>query len=275
MIARPDNLPEYDSPPLDEVVLGVQFAPPASYTSVYAKDVWELFQANYPNVQEQPAIEPTFETFGSQLAGIRLGPAIKFHIPMVSSRMRLWFVSSDETHLVQFQSDRLLLNWRRRQDANPYPRFETFVDSFYECARKLEAFYNDKFDHELVINQAEISYINIINVDKYSEASKWLSYLQCNSENLESINNQMSEVVSSDSGSPFARLSVDLQSVVTTDPRATPSKAFRLSITFRGKPDGADIEHALVFLRKGRELIVNKFTELTTESAHRAWGRSK
>ena len=61
---RPSHLPVFSNPPLDEVVLGIQFTPVSSYTSVHGNDVWALFREEFPLVQEHPALEPKFETFG-------------------------------------------------------------------------------------------------------------------------------------------------------------------------------------------------------------------
>ena len=63
-MARPEHLPDFESPPLDELVLGVQFSPLPGYSAVFAKDVWGLFRQQFPRVEEKPALDPVFETFG-------------------------------------------------------------------------------------------------------------------------------------------------------------------------------------------------------------------
>jgi uncharacterized protein (TIGR04255 family) len=73
---RPDHLPDFTDPPLDEVVLGVQFTPVPGYASVHSMKVWDLFRAEFPKVEELPALEPQFETFGGVSA--QVGPRILF-----------------------------------------------------------------------------------------------------------------------------------------------------------------------------------------------------
>ena len=46
-----------------------------------------------------------------------------------------------------------------------------------------------------------------------------------------------------------------------------------LSLTVKGAPSSTDIESALEFLIRGREEIVQRFAELTTDSAHKKWER--
>lgn len=70
-LPRPDHLPDFRTPPLNEVVVGVQFAPARGYQQILAGEVWELYRAQFPTVEEMPPIPPAFETFGLS-AGARL-----------------------------------------------------------------------------------------------------------------------------------------------------------------------------------------------------------
>ncbi len=74
MSRRPDHLPDFAEPPLDEVVLGVQFEPVSGYSAVYAKDIWELFRSEFPKVQEQPILPHSLKLSAEQT----LRPALKF-----------------------------------------------------------------------------------------------------------------------------------------------------------------------------------------------------
>lgn len=268
MTERPEHLPDFSSPPLDEVVIGVQFAPPSNYSSVFAKDVWELFKYRYPNVQEQPPLEPSFETFG----GSNPQTGIKFHLAPAPLRGRLWFISNEQSHLIQFQEDRFLLNWRKRPNGQEYPHFESIADAFEAHLDTLQSFFLTSFIRRLDINQAEISYINIIPVESYSHAGEWLSFLDIQNVDLENINLQFTEVINDTEGKPYARLIHELQSVVTVDGKA---RAFKLSFTFRGKPTGKEISEAMTFIHAGREKIVIRFSDLTTKKAQSSWERIK
>jgi hypothetical protein len=50
---------------------------------------------------------------------------------------------------------------------------------------------------------------------------------------------------------------------------------FALSLTFRGAPEDTAFGTALDFLKQGRELIVNEFAAITTDSAQEGWGRKR
>ena len=262
---RPAHLPDFSEPPLDEVVLGVQFSPMQNYSSVYAGTVHSLFQGEFPKIAEQPLLSPQFETFGG--GNVQAGPRIQVGSPPIGSR--LWFLSQDENHLLQFQADRFLGNWRRRPNAEEYPHFEGLADAFEKNLRRLDEFFHDCFGKTIEVNQAEVSYINVIPLDGFADAEAWLAVWSGGKIDVESVNLSFSEVIRGKDGKPFARLLHHVQSVFTTDGK---KRALRLSLEFKGKPKSETIEEAMAFLRRGREAIVLRFKEITTSEAHQAWG---
>ena len=261
---RPAHLPDFTDPPLNEVVLGVQFAPVPSYTSVNARDVWELFKGEFPSIQEHPLLQPQFETFG----GANLQPSFQFQVGAPPVGSRLWFITAEENHLLQFQPDRFLTNWRKRPNAQPYPRFEGIAEAFENNLDALAKHFASDFSYTLDVNQAEVAYINVIPVEDFSHAGKWFSVWN-GALNIEAINTSFNEVIRDRDGKPYARLSHVIQSVFTIDGKG---KAFSLSLTFRGKPLGNDVQSAMNFLVTGREAIVMRFKEMTTVAAHEVWG---
>lgn len=262
---RPKDLPDFAQPPLDEVVVGVQFSSIPGYTSTQVKDVWELYKSEFPKVQEHPLLDPVFETFGGSNPQ-QNGMQFRFGPPPI--RSRLWFISDKADHLIQFQEDRLLLNWRKGPNGNEYPRFEGIARSFESHLCSLQKYVEGSLQTSLDINQAEVSYTNIIKVEKYAEISDWFKCIGFEGINLENLNTSFTEVVENESGKPFARLIHEIQSVVTTDGKV---KAYKFSLTFRGQPFGNKIIDALDFINAGREKIVTRFAELTSEQAHVKW----
>lgn len=266
-MVRPDHLPDFESPPLDEVVIGVQFAPPKGYSPVLIKDIRDLFKEKFPDLQEVPPLEPSFETFG----GTNIGPSMQFKFGSKPLRSRLWFISEQQDHLIQFQDDRLLLNWRKRPGGAGYPRFEKISEDFKNHIDKLETFFSRELQVNLDINQAEVAYINVIPVTAYSEIGEWLNIVNIKNIDAESLSLSFSEVIKEANHRPYARLSHELHSVVTADGK---SQACRLTIGFRGKPSGSNSASAMDFIQFGRESIVERFCELTTDHAHNYWGRT-
>ncbi|MCB9638690.1 MAG: hypothetical protein H6727_07265 [Myxococcales bacterium] len=111
-------------PPIVEVACGFVFAP----LDLDALDFglyWNTRSDMYPKKELHPALQ--------EFIGIRLG----------SPPMRAWFVSEDEQRILQIQSDRFYMNWRRRD--GQYPRFSDNEGNQGLKALALEEF--EKFSH--------------------------------------------------------------------------------------------------------------------------------
>lgn len=267
-MTRPDHLPDFAEPPLNEVVLGVQFSPPKGYQQVHAGEVWKLFKAAYPIVQEHQPLEPAFETFGlphhAQIGG---------RLSFVTGAMhdRFWFLRNDGDELIQFQQDRLLHNWRKVGDqTNEYPRFERMAERFATELRQLEAYLANLSLQALVINQCEVTYLNHIEVAASPiNLSAWFRGVSLAGVPADDVNIRFREVLLSDGQQPVGRLTYE----ITTGIKPDGKRIIVLNLTARGAPGGADIDSALRFIAMGRQLIVSRFAEITTEDAHKAWGR--
>lgn len=264
--ARPDHLPDFGNPPLNEVVLGVQFNPPQGYQQIFAGEVWNLFRKEFPNVEEQLPIAPAFETFGLPSKGKKLG------FITGATHDRFWFLRPDGDELIQFQQDRLLHNWRKVDDeTNVYPRFESMLERFRGELDLLEEYMNGLTPQALSVNQCEISYINHIAPpdDEALLASDWLRFVNFGNKEPDDFSLGFREVIHDADDKPQGRLICDASLGIKADRR----QVILLTLTVRGAPKENTIESALDYLAKGRDLIVCKFAELTTDEAHIKWER--
>ena len=265
-MARPQHLPDFTDPPLDEVVLGIQFEPVPNYSIVNSWKVWELFKKEFPKVQELPILPPQFETFG----GKSTQPSLQFHLGSPPIGSRLWFISADESHLLQFQADRFITNWRKRPNPLPYPRFEGIAEAFESNLKVLSDHFASEFTYQIDVNQAEVAYINLVPIDDFADAGEWFKIWNSGHLNPETLNTSFSEVIIDEVGKPYARLNHEIQTIFLGE---NMRRAFRFSLTYKGKPPDDHIDSAMKFLRSGRESIVTRFEEMTTAKAHRIWGK--
>lgn len=266
-MARPDDLPDFKSPPLNEVVIGAQFTPATGYQQVRVSEVWALYRKDFPSVQEMPPLPPAFETFGLPQGG-RRGPQI--NLRSMPEHSRYWFISPSEDELLQFQQDRLLHNWRKvGEKTNEYPRFETLIEKFEQELQALEAYFASLAPQSLKINQCEISYINHIEIEDYTNfVQAWLNFVRFDKLQLEDFAMTFRRVISSPEGKPLGRLIYTAGIAV----KENNEQVVQLQLTFRGAPTGTDIRAAIDFLQYGRRLIVQSFKEITTDMAHQKWG---
>ncbi len=266
--SRPEHLPDYDRPPLNEVVLGVQFQPAKGYKQILAGQVWDVFRPKYPLVEEVQPIPPAFEVFGAPSPV----SAINFGLVSGARHDRFWFLSSSRDELIQFQHDRLLHNWRKVGDhSNQYPRFENMIENFEGELRLLEEYFQSLEPQALACNQAEISYINHIKFPLGGErekAGEWLRFLNF-IEEPDDASCVARRVLTNAEKHPIGRLTCEMNYV--RDPRS--GATIVLNLTVRGAPATQSIDAAMLFLKMGREVIVEEFTAITTDSAHKFWGR--
>lgn len=268
-LVRPEHLPDFKAPPLNEVVIGVQFSMPQGYQQIRAGEVWNLFRQNYPLVQELRALPPTFETFGLPYQHSQM-PQISFETG--GTHDRFWFLRQDGAELIQFQQDRLLHNWRKVGDGtNDYPRFESMMSEFKAELVQLQNYMAALAPQELLINQCEISYINHIkfNRDECKGFSDWLRFVNFTEGRPDDFNIAFREVIRGDDEKPLGRFSAEAALGFLPDGQ----EIIMLSLTVKGAPLSTDIDSGLKFLTLGRDVIVQRFAELTTDQAHKKWER--
>lgn len=263
---RPSHLPDYKSPPLNEVVLGVQFEQPSGYRQIRAGEVWALYKQQYPLVDEQPPLQPVFETFGG-----RPNSGLQFGFTTSAVHDRFWFLSETKDELIQFQADRLLHNWRKVGDGtNPYPRFEKMIEKFKSELLDLESYFANLATQKLAINQCEISYINHIVAGEKFDPSAWLRFLTLpDSCRADEVTVSVRRVLHDAESKPFARLFVD----AATGFNPQGEKILVLTLTVRGTPRRTSIDDAIKFICAGRETIVSTFADVTTDAAQKVWER--
>lgn len=264
---RPADLPDFDAPPLDEVVLGVQFSPFVGYQQIRCGEVWALYRDKYPRAEERLPLPPSFEIFGGHAP---IGSV--HHLSLIDGPMhdRYWFLDQAGHQLIQFQPDRLLHNWRKVEGVGSYPRFEAMAADFHNELTLLAGYATQLERQQLAINQCEISYINQIAVESEAESdlAKWISLWNGSQLESESIGFSLRHVLKRDNGSPYARMFVDGGSGVD----AKGKQVFGLTISIKGAPLEPTIASAMDFMVCGRSAIVKKFGEITTPYAHEKWG---
>lgn len=263
---RPPGLPDFKKPPLDEVVLGVQFAPAPGYQQILAGSVWALFKDAYPLVEEHPILAPEFETFGPSRQA-----APTFQLVSGASHDRFWFLTPSKEELIQFQPDRLIHNWRKVGDGeNPYPRFEGMLPKFEKEMLTLQEYFRSLGVDQLSINQCEVTYLNAIRASDGSmpRPRDWFKGLALDDDQYRI---GVRRVLTGADGSPRSRLYLDAFSALDAHGR----NMARFSLRVRGVPEGDSIQSALDFLISGRDTIVQTFADVTTEQAHAVWERIK
>ncbi len=273
---RPTGLPNFDRPPVTEVVLSIQFAAMVQMHAVHAGLYWNEIRQEYPRVSEQAPIAPVFETFGATPV---LTPTMQIQAMLIPPLPRIWFETDEGDHLVQLQQDRILHNWRKRSSTAEYPRYETLHEKLVLEVEKLNEVLTKESVGEIRPNQCEVTYINTITLRDGQNPHEHLSritplwtgtlsepYLP----NAETTTLQTKYVLRRGTV-PYGRVYVTFTpAYLATDY----SPAIQLEITARGKPLDDNTSSAFALLDEERQAIVRAFTAVTTSPMHEEWGRT-
>lgn len=150
-------LPDYDRPPVIEVVCGVQFeALPGFHATAFGL-LWQRFRGDYPTCEQKPPLSQVFERFGEAVEG-----ETRVEVSNVLPLPRMFFVNQSPCWLLQVQADRFLHNWRMEQETDAYPRFSKVFEKFWSAWERFGEFCQEEKIGTPQVNQLEITYINHI-----------------------------------------------------------------------------------------------------------------
>ena len=270
-------LPEFDSPPVTEVALSVQFEKLDSLGVPQLGYVWQMFRDRFPQTEGKPPLEPTFEQFGPHPGR---PPSVRLQLMETLPQPRLWFLNESGTELVQVQQDRFVRNWREREDAGDYPRFRNLRESFQQDFKAFCGLIEREQWGSVEPNQCEVTYVNLIPAGEgwqdHGDLENVLTvfsarYTDNQLAKPEQVVLNLQYVCKDECGEPVGRLHVAANPVFQASDNRP---AIRLSLTARGRPQGSGIAGAMGSLDWGHETIVRSFASITTPEMHKVWERT-
>jgi uncharacterized protein (TIGR04255 family) len=266
------SLVDFESPPVSEVALAVQFAEPVATDAVTLGQYWPLVREEYPHLQPQPPLAPIVEVF----AGDGGQPRVTFQLMEGAVPSRYWFVSSDSSELIQVQPDRFAFNWRGEPAAgDPYPRYPYLRERFERLYTVLASSLEER-GVAVVPTWVEVTYVNPIPAQADDGSRMDLSAILRRISSTRPASLPPVEETSLNEqyllqreGRPYGRFRVAAAPVLRVTDGAP---AYMLTLTARGQIETPDMAGILAFLDEGRSLIVNGFRDMTTDHMHEVWG---
>jgi uncharacterized protein (TIGR04255 family) len=266
--------PDYDKPPVVEVILGVQFEPVPKLSNPILAAFWKTFdQREWPTALETVLLQPQFERFGQEAGWANV---IQFQISQDLSR-RLQIKNKDGDRLMQFQNSRMHFNWMG-QAGGTYPRYEKVRDGFTRAFKQFEKFVTSEELGEIRPNQWEVTYLNHIpRGTVWSSQKDWGFFLPLSGvptlDNLiegESFGGDWNFIIPDRRG----RLHIQWQHV--RQAQLENSEIIVLTLTARGPMDADKAGFPAIEsgLDLGRETIVRSFEKLMSKDANQYWGLS-
>lgn len=265
------SLPRFNKPPVIEVALSVQFDRLSVPTAQLAL-VWSKFRDRFPVLEEKPELDPVMERFGLSKV---VGSAVRFELGAIPAT-RLWFVSTSGCDLVQIQRDRFVRNWRKTENEPNYPSYEKLRECFVRDWGLFSDFVSVELGMELVPNQCEVTYVNILQDILPSEIDRAIAWVSGHYSDNNLAAPEISElslrfVINDECSKPRGRLHVvSSPAFQAVDGRMVT----RLAMTARLEPKINTFDGALDTLDWGHEVVVRGFASVTTQEMHAIWERT-
>jgi uncharacterized protein (TIGR04255 family) len=265
------NLINFDEPPVVETVLSAQFEKLEGFRSIHFGLFWERVRSQFPQSQEQGALEPSFEEFGTQPPPV---PRIQFlQSGGAALPQRVLLTDSANSEMMQIQSDRFIKNWRKTGEDDTYPRYEPVIrEAFHRDFEIFKKFLADEGIGSVRVTQCEVTYVNHILSGKgwsdWSEADKVFTFWNPPRDphypgKMEDFAMHTRFPIYGDHQEKIGRLHVDVQPALRSSDGLP---MYVMNLTARGQyGEGTD------FFDIGRRYIVHSFKSLTTDQMHRIW----
>jgi uncharacterized protein (TIGR04255 family) len=237
---------------------------------------WAQIRSDFPLTEAQIPLSPQIERFdGDHL--FPQGPIVAFGA-VDPDTARVWFLSQDQTDLIQVQNDRFIMNWRKITGEEIYPRYDSALrPRFEKDFNDFRRFINTQEKDVISVQQCEITYVNDIprgeGWETLTEATSlfspwWGKYTDGFLPAPEAVNVAGSFVMPNQQG----RLHFATQNLRRTRDQR---EVVQLRLTARGKPLSSDTASVLDWMDLGREWIVRGFADLTSPKGHVLWKRTK
>jgi uncharacterized protein (TIGR04255 family) len=269
MIDETTTAPVFEHPPVIEAVLGVQFAQLKGLSSAHVGWFWKKYlDCKWQKVADAVSLPDEFERFEPTFPG-----PMRIKVEPLRLPARLQISWASDGRMIQIQSTRFHYNWNRI--GGEYPRYRSVREEFDRYFETFCRFIAEMKLGEVVPNQWELTYIDSIPQGTlWSTPADWHDVLPGlfssralpGTAELESFGGEWHYQLPPRRG----RLHVSVQLARVGD---DPTPVLLMQTTSRGPIGNEGVATLEEGLELGHRAAVETFIGLTSEKAHRAWGR--
>lgn len=261
--------PSFKKPPIVEVAVSVSFQKIDRFSAVHFGLLWSTMRDQFPEFRPMPELADVIETFDGPVAA-----ANKLEFVDVPD-LRGWYISGDDTEVVQIQGDRFIYNWRRGSGGAEYPRYESHVRKrFLSEWHRFQQFLASESMAVPAVHQCEITYINQIpygcgwtSVEDLGKVFQSIGHLRKDSflQSAETARISFSFVIPGQ----MCRIRPTITLGVASDK----SLVLNFAIAAKGTPRGATESEIMAWMDMAKTCVVHAFSDLTTVEMHEIWER--
>ena len=255
------SLPNYDRPPVIEVVYGVRFTPLNDWTLPHIGAFWQRVAKKFPRCEHAPPIGDT----------LVIDPAIGAPLP------RVWLINGSDDRLIQLQPGRFLFNWRQRVGTEGYPHYWKLSKEFFALFRQFREFVAEHNLGDIEVVDFELTYINHIPEQEGwglpEQLDRVIGQLEWHESNYRFL--PRPSAINWQARFPFKEHLGELVVKLNPVKRVTDDKRLLvLEMSTRGQPAEAAIDDMAHWFSHAHEWIVRGFEDLTSDEAQiQLWGK--
>jgi uncharacterized protein (TIGR04255 family) len=267
--------PYFENAPVREVALSVSFEPLKELNVTHFGLLREKYREKYPRFQQHAPVDYRREDF----LGAHQGPRLPLRFVESAPMPRVWFLTEDESQIIQFQRDLFVTNWRGVHAQTWYPRYNQLRQEFLTCWSTFLEFLDNEKVQRCRQPQWEITYVNEIMAEEKGVGLLGVSRILTgiSGDYNDDFLSQAEEdavvraryLIPGENGTPVGRLRMDL-----TPGRRASGKYFQLRLTAKGNL-AEGLEKLEDGLNLGHHWVVQGFASLTSPHIQREWRRSK
>lgn len=283
MTAHSSEISAFKAPPIEELVIGVQFPPITNFHDAYGGLYWQRVKEEFPKISSQPRIEGPIESLAPP-------QPLRIEFPITGQpQSRTWLLGKNDEYLIQIQNTRFIVNWRKRQE--PYPKFARLRDMFLSHYESFLGLLGEVGLESPRVQQVEVSYINWITdlpAQAFFGPAGATKVMIEGSEVSPEDQNWSARYLIGDDPSVVKRLYAQLQWAIRITNHELSSleqvnlspensqQGYQLGLTFKAaRSAGLDRPEIISLIDQARSVSVPVFTDLTTPAAHTTWERYK
>lgn len=266
------SIADFRSPPVVEVVCGVQFEPLAEFRTAHIGLFWEQVRPQYPVTRDAFALPPVLESLGAPGAALPFPPFGPTGVPIP----RVQLVDEQGGQMIQIQNGRFHHNWERRLGDEPYRRYKNIRPAFEGSWAQFKQFLQGQGLPAPRPTQYELSYVNHIAAGELWDSARgitdvlpWFSPPRTAAGSIFEPQFAMHVPVPNCNG----RLHVSGQVGVRA---RDGQQVLAVELIVRGAPtvpgDDADL---ILWMDEARAQIVRTFVALTGVKARHYWGQTQ
>lgn len=267
----------FDSPPVTEVILGVEFSGPVISEAGMLADFWTQIREEFPEVQKRPKFSPMAETF--DLPPQQGQRQIEFLLGEGEGPQRYAFRNETQNLTVQVQENRFAFSWDQASSTEQYPRYRMVRERFQEIYSTFTAAADAQLLGKHVPVWCATTYTNDIEHPESTDPMHGplediVRFVQRPESDVlppvEDTTIRQRRLLRDASDNPIGRLHIRAIPTLSPPPESRPG--YRLVLRVVAKPSSQDEAGVIARQDESRELIVRSFKDITTDKMHSMWG---